>query len=49
MTYNLFGRTAPAMPRPGKGTEICKLLLSQATKDMRKPLVPIEILLLLPT
>ena len=43
MTYNIFDRTAPAMPRPGKGTEICKLLLSQATKDMREPLVPMAI------
>ena len=43
MTYNIFDRTAPAMPKPGKGTEICKLLLSQATKDMREPLVPMAI------
>ena len=40
MTYNIFGCTAPAMPKPSKGTEIVKLLLSQASKDMRKPLVP---------
>ena len=31
MTYNIFDRTAPAMPKPGKGTEIVKLLLSQAS------------------
>ena len=40
MTYDIFSRTAPAMPKPTKGTEICKLLLSQASKDMHEPLVP---------
>ena len=40
MTYNIFDRTAPAMPKPGKGTEVVKLLLSQVSKDMREPLVP---------
>ena len=40
MNYDIFSRTAPAMPRPGKGTEIVKLLLSQASKDMHEPLVP---------
>ena len=40
MTYNIFSGTAPAMPKPSKGTEIVKLLLSQASKDMREPLVP---------
>ena len=40
MTYNIFDRTAPAMPKPGKVTEIVKLLLSQASKDMHEPLVP---------
>ena len=40
MNYNFFGNTAQAMPRPGKGTECIKLLLSQASKDMREPLVP---------
>ena len=34
MNYNIFDRVAPAMPSPSKGTEICKLLLSQASKDM---------------
>ena len=28
------------MPKPGKGTEIVKLLLSQVSKDMREPLLP---------
>ena len=41
MNYDIFDRVAPAMPRPAKGTEIVKLLLSQASKDMREPLVPI--------
>ena len=40
MTYNIFSSTAPAMPKPSKGTEIVKLLLSQASKDMHEPLVP---------
>ena len=40
MTYDIFSSTAPAMPKPSKGTEIVKLLLSQASKDMREPLVP---------
>ena len=40
MTYNIFSGTAPAMPKPSKGTEIVKLLLSQASKDMHEPLVP---------
>ena len=43
MDYNVFSNTAPAMPKPGKGTEICKLLLSQASRDMREPLVPMAI------
>ena len=40
MKYDIFSSVAPAMPRPTKGTEFCKLLLSQASKDMREPLVP---------
>ena len=40
MTYNIFDSKAPAMPKPAKGTEFCKLLLSQVSKDMREPLVP---------
>ena len=43
MDYNIFNRTAPAMPSPSKGTEIVKLLLSQASKDMRETLVPMAI------
>ena len=40
MDYNIFEKTAPKMPRCSKGMEFCKLLLSQASKDMREPLVP---------
>lgn len=40
MNYNIFDRTAPAMPTPAKGTEIVKLLLSQVSKDIHEPLVP---------
>lgn len=43
MNYNIFDSNAPAMPRPAKGTEFVKLLLSQASKDMREPLVPMAI------
>ena len=40
MSYNIFDNIAPAMPRPSKGTNFCKLLLSQASREMREPLVP---------
>jgi hypothetical protein len=40
MRYDISKATAPAMPNLGKGTEIVKLLLSQASKDMYEPLVP---------
>ena len=43
MTYNIFSNTAPAMPKPAKGTEIVKLLLSQISKEMREPLLPMTI------
>ena len=43
MTYNIFDSKAPAMPKFGKGTEICKLLLSKASKDMREVLLPMAI------
>lgn len=43
MNYNIFGNTAPAMPRPAKGTEIVKILASQASRDMREPLIPMSI------
>ncbi len=40
MTYNITKATAPAMPNLGKGTECIRLLLSQTSKDMHEPLVP---------
>ena len=40
MKYEISKATAPAMPTLGKGTECIKLLLSQASKDMHEPLVP---------
>ena len=40
MRYDISKATAPAMPFLGKGTECIKLLLSQASKDMFEPLVP---------
>lgn len=40
MTYNIIQRTAPKMPKLGNGTECIRLLLSQASKDMHEPLVP---------
>ena len=43
MTYDIFSSIAPAMPKPSKGTEFCKLLLSQASQDMQEPLVPMAI------
>ena len=43
MNYNIFDRIAPAMPKPSKGTEFCRFLLSKASKDMREPLVPMAL------
>jgi hypothetical protein len=43
MKYDIFSRTAPAMPKPSKGTEIVKLLFSQVSKDMREPLLPMTL------
>ena len=40
MRYDISKSKAPAMPNLGKGTETIKLLLSQASKDMHEPLVP---------
>ena len=42
MNYNIFDRVAPAMPSPSRGTEFVKLLLSQASKDMRETLIPMH-------
>ena len=40
MKYDISKQAAPAMPRLGKGTECIKLLLSQVSKDMHEPMVP---------
>ena len=40
MKYDITKPTAPAMPNLGKGIECIKLLLSQASKDMYEPLIP---------
>ena len=40
MKYDITKNKAPKMPNLGKGTECIKLLLSQASKDMHEPLVP---------
>ncbi|MCQ2384766.1 MAG: hypothetical protein MJZ96_07815 [Paludibacteraceae bacterium] len=41
MDYHVFSSKAPTMPKAGKGTEFVNLVLSQATKAMRQPLLPI--------
>lgn len=40
MKYNISKTSAPTMPRLGKGTDCIKILLSQVSKDMHEPLVP---------
>ena len=40
MRYDISKATAPKMPNLGKGTECIKLLLTQTSKDMHEPLVP---------
>ena len=40
MRYDICNNKAPEMPNLGKGTECIKLLLTQASKDMHEPLVP---------
>ena len=40
MSYDITKPTAPKMPTLGKGTECIKILLSQTSKDMHEPLVP---------
>ena len=40
MKYDITKTKRPKMPKLGKGTECFKLLLSQASKDMHEPLVP---------
>ena len=40
MKYDISKQSAPMMPKLGKGTECIKILLSQVSKDVREPLVP---------
>ena len=40
MRYDISKPSAPVMPNLGRGTECIKLLLSQVSKDMHEPLVP---------
>ena len=40
MKYDITKSQAPKMPTLGNGTECIRLLLSQASKDMHEPLVP---------
>ena len=40
MKYNISKKTASKMPKLGKRTEIVSLLLSQASKSMHEPIVP---------
>ena len=40
MRYDISKPSAPAMPKLGKGTECIKILLSQASKSIQEPLVP---------
>ena len=38
--YDITKPKAPKMPTLGRGTECIKILLSQVSKDVREPLVP---------
>ena len=40
MKYNISKTTAPKMPNLGRGLENVALLLSQVSKDMHKPIIP---------
>lgn len=40
MKYDITKHTPPPMPELGRGTECLKLMLSQTSKDMHQPLVP---------
>ena len=40
MRYDITKQSAPQMPNLGNGTECIRLLLSQTSKDMHEPLVP---------
>ena len=40
MRYDISKSSAPKMPNLGRGTECIKILLSQVSRDMHEPLVP---------
>ena len=40
MNYDITKPSAPKMPNLGRGTECIQILLSQVSKDMHEPLVP---------
>ena len=40
MKYDITRPIAPVMPNLGRGTDCIKLLLSQASKDVQEPIVP---------
>ena len=40
MKYDISKTTAPTMPKLGRGLESVALLLSQVSKDMHQPIVP---------
>lgn len=40
MKYDIFSGSAPAMPKPGKGTEIISLYTSQVSPEMREAITP---------
>ena len=40
MNYDITKPVAPAMPSLGRGTECIKILLSQVSKDIQEPIVP---------
>ena len=40
MKYDISKNSAPKMPNLGKGTECIKILLSQVSKDVKEPIVP---------
>ena len=45
MTYDITTKTAPAMPKLGKGLDFVKLVLSQVSPDMREPIAPTLLML----
>ena len=40
MKYDILNKKSPELPTLGKGTECIKILLSQVSKDMYEPIVP---------